>query len=343
MRVAILVALRDWPLADAFLTTGPGYWYASLLLSGWKALRSEGAARLRQWEIAAVKFVFPGGIPLTLFVLELTSRTLHRTYDNYLYAFDGLLPFPVAEATGRIFSTHPWIDLAFRIDYYSFVIMPCLFVVLWGRDIGRLTGWLTSRWIVAGLFGCALYFVMPAIGPKLAFDVVHPGGLPDAAAVPLSFYSSFAIGPRNAMPSLHTAWALLIAIVGWRMAPAPRIVALVNLIGTVVATLGLREHYVIDLVVAVPFTVGVHGLVSLSDHPAGGRRQAAAAAVGGALLTAAWLLTIGFAIGPLREAPWMASMMVLVTLIASGWLLWRLERAAEQRVVGLARSSLQRG
>jgi hypothetical protein len=192
---------------------------------------------------------------------------------------------------------------------------------------------------VAGLFGCALYFVMPGIGPQIAFDLVYPGGLPDPTAVPLALYPTSAVAPRNAMPSLHTTWALLIAIGAWRLGPVPRSVAVVNLIGTVVATLGLREHYVVDLVVAIPFTLGVHGFVSLYDDAAGGRDRAAAAAIGGTLLTAAWLLTIRYGAGPLRSTPWVVSVLVLATMIVSGWLFCRLERGAERAAARFSAST----
>ena len=324
-RTIVLVRLFDVPFADALLITGPGFWYASLLLAGWRAFRSEGAARLRALDVAAIKFALPGSLPLTLFALWLTTQVLPQTYDYYMYAFDGLLPLPFADSAGRIFAAYPGISTAFSAAYYSFMLVACLAMVLWGND--RLGGWLISRWIIAALFGCALYFVMPGLGPAVAFDAIYPGGLPDPAAVPLALFPSSVAEPRNAMPSLHTTWAFLIAIIAWRLGRAPRVVGALNLAATVISTLGLREHYVVDLVVAVPFTVAVHALLSLHDA-AGWRSRAAVAAIGATLLTVAWYLVIFYGIGPLRGAPWMASVLVLVTLIASGWLLVRLERDA---------------
>jgi hypothetical protein len=324
----------DTPFADALLMAGPGLWYASLCLSGWQALQSEGAARLRALDVAAIKFALPGSVPLTMFTLWLTSQVLPQTYDSFLYAFDGLLPLPVADMAGQIFASYTGVSQAFSAVYYSFMLVACLFMVNWGN--GRLSGWLISRWIVAAVFGSGLYFVMPAVGPAVAFDATYPHALPDPAAVPLALFPASATGYRNAMPSLHTTWAFLIAIIAWRSGPIPRIVASMNLAATVIATLGMREHYLVDLIVAVPFTVAVHGLVSWYDA-AGRRSHAAATAIGGTILTAAWLLTIRFGIGPLRGAPWMASVLVLVTMIASGWLLYRLERGAEPGATKLGR------
>lgn len=57
------------------------------------------------------------------------------------------------------------------------------------------------------------------------------------------------------MPSLHFAWVLM--LLWWTRGQRAwlRISAASFLILTALATLGLGEHYVLDLVVAVPFTV----------------------------------------------------------------------------------------
>jgi PAP2 superfamily len=57
---------------------------------------------------------------------------------------------------------------------------------------------------------------------------------------------------RNAIPSLHSAWALLIWWSTRYCRAWTRLVATVFLALTPLATLGLGEHYLIDLVVALP-------------------------------------------------------------------------------------------
>ena len=81
------------------------------------------------------------------------------------------------------------------------------------------------------------------------------------------FYVLFpAVGPalpasagRNCIPSMHTAWALMF----WHYSSretAPFF--FVFLLLTLAATLGLGEHYLIDLVAALPFTAAVCWLAS---------------------------------------------------------------------------------
>jgi hypothetical protein len=101
-----------------------------------------------------------------------------------------------------------------------------------------------------------------------------------------------------------------------------RIGALVFMIATLISTLGLGEHYLIDLVVAIPFTVAVDGLVSLISSTVTNRRQVVAT-IGGATITGAWLLVLRYGVESLRGTPWVASWLVLGTLAASGWLLFQ--------------------
>lgn len=65
----------------------------------------------------------------------------------------------------------------------------------------------------------------------------------------------------NAMPSLHLAGALLI---WWNCGASRwgRVLAAVYLVLTVVATLGFGEHYVVDLIVAVPYSLLIQTLAA---------------------------------------------------------------------------------
>ncbi len=59
---------------------------------------------------------------------------------------------------------------------------------------------------------------------------------------------------RDCMPSLHLAWALLLWIYSGRWLRIPMLIFAVL---TAAATVGLGEHYAIDLVAALPFTWAV--------------------------------------------------------------------------------------
>ncbi len=72
--------------------------------------------------------------------------------------------------------------------------------------------------------------------------------------------------PRNGMPSMHFGWMLAATIVWFQMDTRPWSRAVLALMTSCVAmaTLYLGEHYVIDLIVAVPFVLGAIALFTSS-------------------------------------------------------------------------------
>ena len=165
---------------------------------------------------------------------------------------------------------------------------------------------------LAGVLGAAAYWICPATGPREAFPgfpSLRPGPLP---LTEISVAPRF---PRNAIPSLHFTWAWLL----WRMTrPLPWLhyLALACLIGVVVGTLGFGEHYVIDLVVALPFATAVEAIVARTGWP----RVAT-----GLAATTAWLLLFRNDRVLGTPAAWLA---VAGTLAISLWVAPRIPFAA---------------
>jgi hypothetical protein len=99
--------------------------------------------------------------------------------------------------------------------------------------------------VIASLLAPFFYWVFPAVGPAWIHD-------PTA--------------PRNCIPSLHLSWAFLLWIYAGKPLRTPMLIFVVL---TAAATLCLGEHYMIDLVAAVPFTAAACALArKLADLPA---------------------------------------------------------------------------
>lgn len=117
-----------------------------------------------------------------------------------------------------------------------------------------------SYWLsilVATVFGSCAYRLVPAVGPFHIWGARFPAELAsfNDYSRPLSIPSKLA----NCMPSLHATWAMLVFWNLWnREQKRLRVLGAAILGGTVLATLGLGEHYVIDIVVAVPFAYAIH-------------------------------------------------------------------------------------
>lgn len=113
---------------------------------------------------------------------------------------------------------------------------------------------------VAVPFGLAFvcYMIVPISGPIYAFGEEQLyGGMPPADAfAPMTEI----IGPaaRNGMPSMHFTGAFMI----WLLAATLRkkvyfYLTTIFLALTITATLGTGEHYVLDLIVAMPFSIAL--------------------------------------------------------------------------------------
>jgi hypothetical protein len=127
---------------------------------------------------------------------------------------------------------------------------------------------------------------------------------------------------------MHLAWILL----AWwnsRTCPAWLRAAVAGfLILTVPATLGSGQHYVVDLVVAVPFAVAVQALASLWPGPGtAAARWALLAALAGTL---AWLALIRF--GTQLMWRWPALPWILCLETVAGYLALERKMAASLSV-----------
>ncbi len=169
-------------------------------------------------------------------------------------------------------------------------------------DTTRQRDVLTSFAIV-GICGFLCYHLCPAIGPRPFFHGwPNP---PDMSVMPMFDAPADKPEPRNCVPSLHTAWAL---VVYWHARDYGRIahaVGLSFLALTLTATIGLGYHYVVDLCVAFPFTLAIRAMLA-TRAPLRARRTATAF---GVALVATWLVII------MRLAPF---------VLYAPWLIWAL-------------------
>lgn len=314
-KTLLLLAQHRNPL-ESWSTMGIGTWYAAIALSLWSIASSPKSEKLREFDLGLVRLALPIGVSLSLFGLALTKEYIELTYDNFLYAFDGLLLGHVAHHLAEWCNRSPFLWTAAFVCYQSFWIVLSVFVhVLCRIEPGR-AGQLMTRWILTGLAGWCVYFIVPGVGPHVAFYAHYGTTVPSPADVDLSMMLVSGDSPRNAMPSLHMAWALLLAMTGSNMGRRWFAAGLLFCAVTVFATLGLAEHYLIDLIAAVPFTVAINALPSLFDRDQP-RAPVLRAVIGGVLLTAFVLLIVRFGIGPLRHAAWLADAISVGVVAAS--------------------------
>jgi hypothetical protein len=190
---------------------------------------------------AVVAFVL---VLLPLAPIEAWLRPL--TWDGVLRRWDlalGLDGFALARFCFR----HGWARVLFGNAYSA---LPLAFAVNWALERSKLFFHAAAIGAIAAV---PFYMLVPACGPQYAF-----AGYPWHASVPAGLIAVSTLHPRNCFPSMHFAWALLLAMNAkgrlWKstLAIYATLVAL--------ATVAGGEHYFVDVIFAVPFTLAVHAL-----------------------------------------------------------------------------------
>jgi hypothetical protein len=216
-------------------------------------------------------------------------------------------------------------DLA-SLVYFALPLFPALVAAMSWREHRRLPFNPVVAFIAGGVLSFLLYQICPGTAPRMVFQDRFPGDAPAAATLTLARIA-VPDTPRNAMPSMHATWVLIAwwcaRPLSWRV----RIVSAACLVLTLLATLGLGEHYLCDLIVACTFALAICAgcSVRLPLHVPE-RWQALSF---GAFATVAWLLLLrtGTLSSISRPGAWM---LTAFTLAGSVWLERRMGKVSIQ-------------
>jgi hypothetical protein len=297
--------------SPAFLGVG------SLAVQALTFLWGKPERRADQGRALAAGAIFPLFLFLMGFGLAIVDSLNPKTFDHALYVFDRSLGFAPSFAVGQLLATVAWLRYA---CYYAYEFHPLAMSLAFVLEKNRLQRWspnLLSVFVTAGLWGYLVYHLYPATGPIHVWPELFPWHPPQTGAVPLG---KFLVTPssRNAMPSLHFGMALVIWMISRNWWICYRIVAGILLGLVALATLGLGEHYLIDLVVAVPFVVSI--VASCTPAVPLGTPTRSWPAFGGAVLSAAWIVVLRAGVPLFESRPLLAWTSILLTVVVP--LLW---------------------
>jgi len=294
--------------------------WAAFVLLGLRWLWSNGDARRAAWSLLApavsiVFFVFSAQHALSL------ANLLHpKTFDLYLYAFDGSFGFQPSFFFGRVMAHSLLLRNAAVLTYVSLPFVMAVVYSLRQPPHAKQPAWdVITMLMLAGMGGWVLYNVVPATGPAFAFTSDFPWrSLPYGSLRKLLLEQIPVAGdfPRNAIPSLHMAWVLLIYWSAKGLSRWLRFFLIGYAILTVVATLGTGEHYFVDLVASLPFALAIYAMVCPDHKPAFMSRLSVVAS--GLGLTLAWLLLVRFGTKWMLSSPLLPWAFSAATAIAVG-------------------------
>jgi PAP2 superfamily len=167
------------------------------------------------------------------------------TLDWYLFTIDRSFGLDGLTLARYAYGT-PWLKSFLTVVYCG---LPLAFATVW--VLGKPSPVILRSSLFAAVAGCALYVLVPAVGPAHAF-ADFPWTAPQGFGWihPLELRAA-----RNCLPSLHFTWAMLLV---WNCrGRAVRIFTIAFLFLTALATVAGGEHYFFDLIVSVPFCVAV--------------------------------------------------------------------------------------
>ena len=282
------------------------------------------------------KLLLYGFLPAVLFVgseymastlLDITEKLHPKTFDLFLYSFDSSLRVQFSFLMGQFFWTHLWVRFVCLVIYIALPLPLALVYAAQLRQRREAAFAVMLAFLVTGPVGVLFYNMLPAIGPRALFGASYPFHPPAIADVMrMNVVPILRSGVRNAMPSLHTAWVLLVWWNSKGLARWIRAIAMLFLILTVMATLGTGEHYFVDLVVAFPFALMVQSMCTYSLPFGSSVRRTAF--LFGTFVTLLWMALLSFAtsvfwVSPL--VPWATT----IATVAPSILFWNRLMSAE--------------
>ena len=227
---------------------------------------SDAGQRQMRFELALAAALVPLLCVASIVAVGPAIGLTPLTYDRVLYIFDAKLAAsnqpPPSWVIGRLFADHNWLRLACSYVYNSLPLGLAICLALQWQDRHKKIWYaLDLRWLsmTLGCIGFVLYQFCPAAGPVYLFPNEFPHVIPNLATL-VAEPGFMREVPRNAMPSLHVGWTMLLLWnmrhrAWWIVLPAFLYVTM-----TAMATLGLGEHYLMDLVVAVPVALALQAM-----------------------------------------------------------------------------------
>ncbi|MFC0349050.1 fused MFS/spermidine synthase [Undibacterium danionis] len=195
------------------------------------------------------------------------SSTLHPgTFDLYAMQWDAIAHWGIAprltQFIDSIFMARGFVELSYNLTPTAFLAIALLHL----RKRPEHVASATLVWVV--LTSCAFlaFNFFPITGPKYVFG---SAGYLFALQQPFEYILDLVLvnpAPRNGMPSMHFGWMLASSIIWWRSGTHwwSRAIIIIMTMLTACGTLLLGEHYVVDLIVAVPFVLAAIALCTTS-------------------------------------------------------------------------------
>lgn len=231
---------------------------ASLLYLCSKALWEPSESRKETLRILLPASVLTFMVFASMYSLNMASYLHAKTFDLYALVFDGSLGFQPSFLCGRLLHSTAWLFPLVKVTYEGIVLSMAAFYAAFMARRSKPIWELIELLFAAAIVGYLFFSIFPVSGPRYGFPAYFPWrDLPYSMlrGVHLERIRVDWLIPRNGVPSLHFTWALLI---WWNTRSLPlwgRLTAFIFVLATFFDTMATGEHYLYDLIAALPFSL----------------------------------------------------------------------------------------
>lgn len=335
---AQMLVLLGWALTTSLLwlvlsgdmqfswTAQPGTFDFQMLLSVglalpglamllWRASRASSAVSDREFELR-LRWLFV----LSFLFMTVPIPALHLTANLHPQTFDLIaLNFDRTAGLGFAPSLVGWINdwpalrhlvlLAYGLTPIGFLAVALLHL----RGKPNHVASALLAWVVLSACSLVAYHAFPITGPVYVFGTDSFAAALASPTAPPPQLVELRPFPRNGMPSMHFGWLLAASILWWRTSTGRLgrsiIISITTL--TAVATIFNGEHYVIDLIVAVPFVLSAIALSTTGLAWSSHARQGVV--IAGFLTWLTWVVLLRTQIGAFVASPWLCWALIAAT------------------------------
>lgn len=263
--------------------------------------------------------------------LGITRIIFPATWDNYIFRIDGAFSGLATQSAIINNSANAFIQACTKTSYgiLIFALYTMIGLAIRRNAIIELHIWRVL--VIPFILAFFLYAFLPVSGPIYAFfDNQFPGYLPQS----LSVVAKQVIVPpaaRNGMPSMHLTGALLI----WMLSVGLRhrisfLFSTLLVFTTAWATIATGEHYLLDLIVAIPYAAFLGSALIWPQHLKRHWKISTPIWLAGASFLI-WMFTLRVAPLWLSEHLWVVRIFSIWSVACANVVFWNMIRLSKTR------------
>lgn len=306
------------------LHIGPGLLSGAILAILWRILRclkeQDQEALTKCLEVLSLSISMPVLLSLGASVRSYSDLNV---YDPYCYALDSLWGGQISFILSKFLRS----SLIWRLPMYIIYFYLSLYMVLAQIFVYKYNDEHRQDhskclipaffFIIIAICGSSLYIFFPVVGVEVycGLNLFPNGPWPEANLNPTPIEAP-AFLVRNGMPSLHLSWILAVYYSLYRAKPIYKNIALVLVVLTALSAFSVGCHYLIDLIIAIPFTMALLAIVT----PDASNKIRLIGAIFGTVTVLGWLCIFKYSITSALQNPTITLTLLVITDIVALYL-----------------------